>query len=408
MSKPGSSSCVFGNPPQSPLQTESTATDDSLEFESLQQTQISVPNNYDGLTTFFSDTYGQNDSPSSSSFSPYNDALQSRNTLEDQCRWEIDSAEPSFFSEYATSLLDAEISSAITPPSSRTSYRPDARCADVGEGVKISRTAPMTSLFPPSPLSLCCYPEASQKYSTTPPSATSAAVRSRMQTCEGYRGSEDETKSTTPCSATFDKLLPMVPTCYTINDRISVTSPADGLEEYGHGPVANGGGDCHPPRPLLQDNAKIGYPDDSQTTDASQYDWISAWNSQTAVAMATNESVTGAAHMQSSSSDPHFLDNELLFQLNTPGQSLENASTASYLKPDRNQKSDELLIRYREMGLPYNQIRELIGSKVQLSTLRGRYRSLTKPKCQRVRKPVWAPKDVGVFPSKILQCRHLY
>ena len=57
-------------------------------------------------------------------------------------------------------------------------------------------------------------------------------------------------------------------------------------------------------------------------------------------------------------------------------------------------KEDKALIRMKEEGYTYKDIRKALGCKVAESTLRGRYRSLTKPKENRVRAPKWTETDV--------------
>jgi hypothetical protein len=54
----------------------------------------------------------------------------------------------------------------------------------------------------------------------------------------------------------------------------------------------------------------------------------------------------------------------------------------------------------------YNQIKQVCGFKEAVSTLRGRYRTLTKPKEARVRKPTWTEQDVGL-PNPFLMFRSL-
>lgn len=56
---------------------------------------------------------------------------------------------------------------------------------------------------------------------------------------------------------------------------------------------------------------------------------------------------------------------------------------------------DANLIEGRRQGLTYKQIKERYNMHESESTLRGRHRSLTKPKEQRVRRPKWTPKDVS-------------
>lgn len=56
---------------------------------------------------------------------------------------------------------------------------------------------------------------------------------------------------------------------------------------------------------------------------------------------------------------------------------------------------DKILIEGKDvLGLTYKEIRKRMHMNVAESTLRGRYRSLTKPKGHRVRKPVWTQNDV--------------
>jgi hypothetical protein len=47
-------------------------------------------------------------------------------------------------------------------------------------------------------------------------------------------------------------------------------------------------------------------------------------------------------------------------------------------------------------GYTYKDIRKKLGRKVAESTLRGRYRSLTKPRSARVRAPKWQEVDVRI------------
>jgi hypothetical protein len=64
--------------------------------------------------------------------------------------------------------------------------------------------------------------------------------------------------------------------------------------------------------------------------------------------------------------------------------------------PTRRHKDDEVLLEGKKQGLTYKAIREQLGNTVAESTLRGRYRALTKVKDKRVRKPVWKEKDVSI------------
>ncbi|KAI8938016.1 hypothetical protein NX059_005689 [Plenodomus lindquistii] len=63
---------------------------------------------------------------------------------------------------------------------------------------------------------------------------------------------------------------------------------------------------------------------------------------------------------------------------------------------DLRQRNDDLLIKGKLEGLTYRDIRKkMLGDKPAESTLRGRYRALTKPRKDRVRKPVWHRRDVS-------------
>jgi hypothetical protein len=55
---------------------------------------------------------------------------------------------------------------------------------------------------------------------------------------------------------------------------------------------------------------------------------------------------------------------------------------------------DDILLEGKKEGLTYKEIRKKMHTKCAESTLRGRYRSLTKARKDRVRKPVWREIDV--------------
>lgn len=67
-------------------------------------------------------------------------------------------------------------------------------------------------------------------------------------------------------------------------------------------------------------------------------------------------------------------------------------------KPSQRQDAkNALLIHYKEQGMSYKDIKALGGFEEAESTLRGRYRTLTKPKEERVRKPEWNDRDVSAL-----------
>lgn len=59
-------------------------------------------------------------------------------------------------------------------------------------------------------------------------------------------------------------------------------------------------------------------------------------------------------------------------------------------------KKDALLLEGKRLGLSYKEIKRRGGFEEAESTLRGRYRSITKRKEERVRRPQWQPRDVSV------------
>ncbi|KAL1838457.1 hypothetical protein VTJ49DRAFT_2654 [Mycothermus thermophilus] len=58
---------------------------------------------------------------------------------------------------------------------------------------------------------------------------------------------------------------------------------------------------------------------------------------------------------------------------------------------------DQFLIHHKQMGLTYKEIRRMGGFTEAESTLRGRYRTLTKSREARVRKPEWSEKDLHLL-----------
>lgn len=75
-------------------------------------------------------------------------------------------------------------------------------------------------------------------------------------------------------------------------------------------------------------------------------------------------------------------------------RSVSMPSTQSHVMHRRSAK-DEFLIQKRRAGMSYKDIRLEGGYTEAESTLRGRFRTLTKPKSARVRKPEWSDKDVS-------------
>ncbi|KAK4223277.1 hypothetical protein QBC38DRAFT_373427 [Podospora fimiseda] len=79
------------------------------------------------------------------------------------------------------------------------------------------------------------------------------------------------------------------------------------------------------------------------------------------------------------------------------------AAPVTYTDPDSEErkKKDEFLINAKQKGLTYKQIRKLGGFTEAESTLRGRYRTLTKSREARVRKPEWSEIDIYLLEKSV-------
>lgn len=74
---------------------------------------------------------------------------------------------------------------------------------------------------------------------------------------------------------------------------------------------------------------------------------------------------------------------------------MEDDSTAIVVGGVERSARDKYLLKYRSKGWTYKEIREKGNFPEAESTLRGRYRTLTKEKDARVRKPEWQHNDVS-------------
>ncbi|KXG52222.1 uncharacterized protein PGRI_085060 [Penicillium griseofulvum] len=75
------------------------------------------------------------------------------------------------------------------------------------------------------------------------------------------------------------------------------------------------------------------------------------------------------------------------------GEEQSGIETSLHYSDERN----KFLIDCKRRGLSYKDIKRVGGFKEAESTLRGRYRTLTKSKEQRVRKPKWQDKDIQLL-----------
>ena len=62
-------------------------------------------------------------------------------------------------------------------------------------------------------------------------------------------------------------------------------------------------------------------------------------------------------------------------------------------------ETDSKLVAMRKQGQSYKTIKAKLGLDEAESTLRGRYRTLTLPKNERLRKPVWSEQAVSIPPN---------
>lgn len=73
--------------------------------------------------------------------------------------------------------------------------------------------------------------------------------------------------------------------------------------------------------------------------------------------------------------------------------SANSVQSAAEARATKEREEDELLLELWRQGVPYKEIKKRGGFKVAESTLRGRVRTLTKDKSERVRKPEWTEHD---------------
>ncbi|KAI0480495.1 hypothetical protein GGR56DRAFT_626322 [Xylariaceae sp. FL0804] len=62
---------------------------------------------------------------------------------------------------------------------------------------------------------------------------------------------------------------------------------------------------------------------------------------------------------------------------------------------------DDFLVRNKLEGMTYKEIRRVGGFTEAESTLRGRFRALTKSKEERVRKPEWHDNDIRLLKKAV-------
>ncbi|KAF2641671.1 hypothetical protein P280DRAFT_516692 [Massarina eburnea CBS 473.64] len=80
-----------------------------------------------------------------------------------------------------------------------------------------------------------------------------------------------------------------------------------------------------------------------------------------------------------------------------------SSSTPPSNTVSRRKIEDKILVACKNKGMTYKQIKEKLKTSAAESTLRGRYRALTKDKDARVRKPVWMDKDLRLLEENVQQ-----
>ncbi|KXX80994.1 hypothetical protein MMYC01_205178 [Madurella mycetomatis] len=80
--------------------------------------------------------------------------------------------------------------------------------------------------------------------------------------------------------------------------------------------------------------------------------------------------------------------------------------TSDGVNVDDRMSKDDFLVKHKQMGMTYKEIRRIGGFTEAESTLRGRYRTLTKSREARVRKPEWSEKDLRLLEKGVRELAH--
>ena len=100
---------------------------------------------------------------------------------------------------------------------------------------------------------------------------------------------------------------------------------------------------------------------------------------------------------QQSSNEPRHTTPVNSVFISLPGNYPEGESGREQLSTCTRQDNNELLVKLRDQGVSYKEIKKRLNCPEAESTLRGRHRTLTKDKSQRVRKPVWTEGDIRIL-----------
>lgn len=111
-------------------------------------------------------------------------------------------------------------------------------------------------------------------------------------------------------------------------------------------------------------------------------------NSSSASAHPRSQSMRSSARKSTTSTGPR--------RTRKPIPNTDTAAIAANVEAasEKCEYNDKMLVYYRKQGLSYKTIKTKLNLEEAESTLRGRYRTLTKPKNERLRKPTWSDEDV--------------
>ncbi|KAK3368569.1 hypothetical protein B0H63DRAFT_515143 [Podospora didyma] len=87
--------------------------------------------------------------------------------------------------------------------------------------------------------------------------------------------------------------------------------------------------------------------------------------------------------------------------IDTAAENIANMMADDAAAEEERLAKDEFLVRNKRAGMTYKEIRRAGGFTEAESTLRGRYRTLTKKRDERVRKPEWTEKDVQLLEAGV-------
>jgi hypothetical protein len=131
------------------------------------------------------------------------------------------------------------------------------------------------------------------------------------------------------------------------------------------------------------------------------FDYVSEFNTGLPDAQLGQTIASSLDDMYQVGADDFFDDNTADWRVQSTESPMQDMSRkhSKGRSAQRDTSKDELLISCKAQGMSYKQIKELGGFEEAESTLRGRYRALTKPREARLRKPEWGKREVSTMDS---------